>query len=185
MVRCSLRAGIDVAVYGREWDQIIPRRYIRGTYIANAQLAAYYRRCGILLNDHWESMRSFGFISNRVYDASACGTFVISDRVEGFRTIFPDSHEVADSAEELADKVRYFLAHPEERAIRAERARHRVLAEHTFRHRAETIADIARNLMARSGSPVPSIYTPHRLLSRWRAQRAAAALHPVDRERRE
>ena len=36
-----------------------------------------------MLADHWDDMREHGFISNRIYDALACGAVVVSDDVAG------------------------------------------------------------------------------------------------------
>jgi spore maturation protein CgeB len=69
----------DLAVYGRNWrPDLIDPRYVKGEGIPNADLARYYSSAAIVLNDHWEDMRAEGFISNRIYDALACGAFVIS-----------------------------------------------------------------------------------------------------------
>jgi spore maturation protein CgeB len=43
----------------------------------------------VVLNDHWEDMRREGFISNRVFDALACGASVVSDRVSGIEDLAP------------------------------------------------------------------------------------------------
>ncbi len=62
---------------------LIDPRFVRGESIPNADLGRYYSSAAIVLNDHWDDMRAEGFISNRLYDALACGAFVISDHVEG------------------------------------------------------------------------------------------------------
>lgn len=147
MVRDAIRAGVDLAVYGGGWEGIIPSRYVRGSHIPNALLGAYYRRCGVLLNDHWESMRDHGFVSNRLYDAAACGTFVLTDPVLGLERDFPGSHDTARDSEELGNKLRYYLGHPEERRRRGELARQQVLAAHTFAHRARTIVEAVERLL--------------------------------------
>jgi len=48
-------------------------------YIPNEELPAVYASVGVLLNDHWQTMRERGFVSNRLFDALACGTPVISN----------------------------------------------------------------------------------------------------------
>jgi glycosyltransferase involved in cell wall biosynthesis len=149
IVRDCLRAGIDVAVYGSLWEGMIPARCIKGSHVPNEQVGAYYRACGILLNDHWKDMREEGFISNRLYDAAACGAFVLTDPVDGLETEFPGSYDTVDGPAELAAKIRFYLEHPEERARRAALAREQVLASHTFAHRAAEIVDKVQSLMPR------------------------------------
>ena len=53
-------------------------------------------------------MREKGFISNRIFDAVACGSRVISDDVAGLNEIFPNrifSYKNSDELNELIDKI--------------------------------------------------------------------------------
>ena len=65
---------------GKGWNRTSS---IRPTFAANTSrttmLNRYYSSAKIVLNDHWPDMRAHGFLSNRLYDALACGAFVISD----------------------------------------------------------------------------------------------------------
>ena len=45
----------------------------------------------MVLNDHWQSMRANGFISNRLFDVVASGGVVVSDYVAGAEDIFGQS----------------------------------------------------------------------------------------------
>jgi spore maturation protein CgeB len=45
-------------------------------------------------------------------------------------------------AGELRERVRHYLAHPDERAALAAAGRRRVLAEHTYRHRMERLLEL-------------------------------------------
>ena len=125
---------------------MIPAGMIGGTYIDNADLHRWYGSCGVLLNDHWDTMRDSGFLSNRLFDGSAAGAFIITDEVRGLATVFGDAIETAANATELKEKVDYYLANPAEAEERARRARSIVLAGHTFDHRAEQIIETYRQL---------------------------------------
>jgi hypothetical protein len=96
--------------------------------------------------DHWDTMRDSGFLSNRLFDGSAAGAFIITDEVRGLATVFGDAIETAANATELKEKVDYYLANPAEAEERARRARSIVLAGHTFDHRAEQIIETYRQL---------------------------------------
>ncbi|GEO38377.1 hypothetical protein SAE02_25250 [Skermanella aerolata] len=146
IVRWCVETGIDVAVYGSLWDNVIPAKLIGGTYIDNADLHRWYGSCGVLLNDHWDTMRENGFLSNRLFDGSAAGAFIITDEVRGLAAVFGDAIETAADAAELKEKTDYYLANPLEAEERAKRARAIVLAGHTFDHRAEQIIEIHRRL---------------------------------------
>ena len=84
-----------------------------------------------MLNDHWRDMRDEGFISNRIYDALACGAFVLSDEVPGIGEEFDGAVATYDRAEQLEGLIDHFMANPDERRERAARGRAAVLASHT------------------------------------------------------
>ena len=152
MPRWCVEQGLPVSLYGANWDGMIPSSMIAGEYIPNESLNVAYSECSILLNDHWDSMRDYGFLSNRFYDAGACGTFVISDRVVGLDEEFPESIVQVTSAEELSDKVSYFLAHEDERVRLAASIQSTILNRDTFIHRATTFLKTIERLMAERSS---------------------------------
>jgi O-antigen biosynthesis protein len=129
----------DLAVWGGDWDGLIDARHVVGTYLPNAEVRRAYSSAAIVLNDHWEDMRRHGFVSNRLYDAVACGALVISDRLDGVEERFGGAVVTYDGPGELRTIVEHFLAHPEERAARGAAGRELVLAQHTFAHRVDAL----------------------------------------------
>jgi len=136
----------DVAVYGGGWTpELLDPHRLRGEWIPNDQLRRYYSSAGIVLCDHYDDMRDEGFISNRAYDALACGAFVISDRVPAIEEEFDGGLVTYGDADELERLVDRYLDDPDERRQLAERGRAAVLARHTFAHRVDTIiAEVTR-----------------------------------------
>jgi hypothetical protein len=132
----------DLVVYGGRWTpERIDPRYLGGEAIPNAELPAYYGSAEIVLNDHWAAMRREGFLSNRLYDASAAGAFVITDHVDGLEVEFDGGVVGYRDRAELRELIDHFLAAPEERREHARRARRAVLDRHTFDHRARTFVE--------------------------------------------
>lgn len=130
----------DLAVYGRSWTpDLIDPRHVLGEHIPNEELAAYYSGAAIVLNDHWQDMADLGFMSNRLYDAAACGALVVSDHVVGIEDEFDSGVVTFTDATELRATVDRFLGDPAARAEHAARAQAAVLARHTFGHRVEQI----------------------------------------------
>jgi spore maturation protein CgeB len=80
-------------------------------------------------------MQREGFMSNRLYDASAAGAFVITDGVDGLWPEFDGGVVSYETADELRTLIDRFLADPATRSDHAARARAAVLARHTFEHR--------------------------------------------------
>jgi spore maturation protein CgeB len=101
IVRDSIRAGADVALFGHGWEQFVPPSMIRANHLENARLPAAYRSARIVLNDHWDDMKREGFLSNRLFDASAVGARIVSDRVDGIRDVFGAGIRTYSTVEEL------------------------------------------------------------------------------------
>lgn len=138
----------DLAVYGGRWTpERIDLRHLGGEAIPNVDLPAYYGAAAIVLNDHWAGMRREGFLSNRLYDASAAGAFVITDQVDGLEAEFDGGVVGYHDRAELHDLIDHYLARPDERRERAERARRVVLERHTFDHRARRFVELVSSLL--------------------------------------
>lgn len=76
-------------------------------------------------------------LNNRAFDLAAAGCFQVSDNASVIREYFAEDEVLAfDDANEWIEAALYFCAHPEKRQSYRERARQRVLLEHTWDHRA-------------------------------------------------
>lgn len=148
MVKWCVESDLPFDLYGGGWEGILPEGLLRATSIANRDLPAHYAGHLILLNDHWDSMRDNGFLSNRLFDGAAMGTPVITDPVAGLAEVFGDSVATAATAGDFTRLVREALADPAPWLARAARARDIVLAAHTFDHRAATLAALIERLAA-------------------------------------
>jgi spore maturation protein CgeB len=167
VVRLAVESEMPLAVFGTHWPMFIPTNYIRGEYIDNAILRQYYSRCEILLNDHWPSMRARGFISNRLFDGAASGVFIISDAVEDGVEVFGDDLVTYRGQSDFREQVQYYLSHPEERRVRAERLRARVLSAHTFAHRADALLARIKEIDKRKrGTEEPRVHRPENLAAK-------------------
>jgi spore maturation protein CgeB len=103
-----------------------------------------YSSVGVLLNDHWQTMRDWGFVSNRLFDALACGTPVISDDLLELDELFGGAVVEYHDAGELRELVEAALADPVAARDRAARGRDLVREHHTFEHRARELLDALR-----------------------------------------
>lgn len=146
IIKDVLKTEHDVSIYGGGWENFIDEKFIQGEFIDNGELHKYYSSSKILLNDHWQDMLDMDFPSNRLFDALACGTFVISDKIPSAKTIFEDTIITYEDADDLDKKLEYYLAHDEERRAIAERGKELVLNYHTFDNRVDSILDSLKNL---------------------------------------
>jgi spore maturation protein CgeB len=127
----------DLAVYGAGWEGLIDKKYIKGEHIPNNELRKAYSSCKILLCDHWDDMRDKGFLSNRLFDASACGAFIISDKVKGVEDVFGDSVVTYDNPDDLKNVIGYYLGNGFERKDKSSLINNNL--NFTFGERAEFI----------------------------------------------
>ncbi|HET6449024.1 MAG TPA: glycosyltransferase, partial [Conexibacter sp.] len=154
VLRDLLPTARDLAVWGQGWDSLLPDGLRAGQHLPNDEVRRAYSSAGIVLNDHWDDMRAQGIVSNRVYDALACGALVVSDHVPELRERFGDAVVTYRTRAELHDAIERLLADPAERAERAARGRADVLARHTFRHRVDALLASIAPLKTASDRPI-------------------------------
>jgi glycosyltransferase involved in cell wall biosynthesis len=141
VVSDALAAGLRPAIYGGGWRGLVDPELVVADHVGNELLPVVYSSARVVLNDHWRTMRAWGFASNRLYDVLACGTPVISDAMDGIDELFDGAvlqYRTPDELRVLVDEV---LADPEGARQRAERGRSVVLTNHTFDHRARELLD--------------------------------------------
>jgi spore maturation protein CgeB len=86
--------------------------------------------------------------SVRLFEAAACGTPILSDRWAGIETLLLPGEEIllVDSTPDVLQVLRNFGE--DERLRMAERARRRILAEHTAAHRAAEVEGYVLELLS-------------------------------------
>jgi spore maturation protein CgeB len=134
----------DLAVYGAGWEGLIDKKYIKGEHIPNKELRKAYSSCKILLCDHWDDMRDKGFLSNRLFDASACGAFIISDHVKDVEDIFGENLVMYDNPDELKLLLENFLNNKKEREKKSEAGKKVTINQFTYQNQTEKILKIIK-----------------------------------------
>lgn len=144
IIRDLLPCPFNLSIYGTEWEGLVERGYIKGQFIEQDSLHRYYGGAKVLLNDHWDDMRTRGFISNRIFDGLACGAFIVSDQVEGIKSVLGDSVITYSDRADLLDKIAHYLQHEEERRKIALAAIEIIAGRHTFQQRSIEIDRVIR-----------------------------------------
>lgn len=147
IVEDILKTKYDFAVYGKHWDERLDKKHVCGEFIENAHLHKYYASSKVLLNDHWEDMRKWDFPSNRLFDALLSGAFVISDEIPSAKTIFKDSIVTYNGADDLENKIDFYLNNPQEREKKIKKGRKIVLKNHTFDNRVDYVVKSLKKLL--------------------------------------
>jgi spore maturation protein CgeB len=117
-----------------------PANVDRFEHLAPGEHRAFYNRQRYTLNVTRADMRRAGYSpSIRLFEAAACGTPIISDVWPGLETFFEPGREILLAATpEDVEKMLCVFPEAERRRV-GQRARERVLAEHTAAHRAATL----------------------------------------------
>jgi hypothetical protein len=137
----ALAAGLRPRIYGGGWRGLVDADLLVADHVDNEALPTVYSSAGVVLNDHWRTMRAWGFVSNRLFDVLACGTPVISDPVDCMDELFDGAVLTYRTPDELRMLVDDALVDRESARQRAERGRKVVLANHTFDHRASQLIE--------------------------------------------
>ena len=91
-------------------------------------------------------MKDWNFVSNRIFDATACGSFVISDYIPDIEEIYGDNVPMWRSEEELVSLVTYYLSHSDEREAKAKKAQQITLSNFTSERIAKEIIKIIEKI---------------------------------------
>ena len=132
---------------GRGWKHLPEMSYY-------ADLPHFYPRVDI--NFNCTSLQMKGAANQRVFDVPACGAFLLTDYRQQLEGLFALGREVVCYGEpgEIPELVRFYLRHAGARHAVAVASRQRVLAQHTYDARLQTLAAWMRRIYSRD-SAVP------------------------------
>ena len=152
IIRDLLPTKYNLAIYGQGWEGMPAEPFVRANGADYDEVGDLYHNAKIVLNDHWDDMRRWGIVSNRCFDVLAAGGFALSDDLPELAEVFGGTVVTYHSPEDLREKVRHYLEHPEERRALSEKGRRLVLSAHTFRHRMRQLHEVLLSLEADRGN---------------------------------
>lgn len=124
----------------------IPDDWING-YLPYKETAGIYQQSKIALG----IQNARDQVSQRTFEILGSGAFMIASRTEELQRLFKDRKEIAltDSPEETLELVRYYLQHPYLRYTIGQRARQKILNQHTYHHRLAEVWPKLEELLAK------------------------------------
>jgi spore maturation protein CgeB len=137
----------DLKIWGyKDWAQTDLAPFYQG-YIGNGEpMVKVYNACQIAVNIHYHSV-AHG-VNYRTFEIPGCGAFQIVDDRPDVDRLFTIGQEVVTyrfgDVAELREKVRYYLEHPEARAVIARQGQERAHRDHTLRRRMEDLLQIVQ-----------------------------------------
>ncbi len=124
---------LPLAVAGPRWEKAWPpdlrERYVTGGMMKDAAYRESIWRSEV--NLAFVTHKNEDDVAHKAIEIAACGQFLLAERAPGHQACFVEGEEAVffSSAEECAEKARYYLERPEERAriaaagrLRAERS---------------------------------------------------------------
>jgi len=143
--------GLPVGVWGPGWERAADDPHVapmvRGGALRPAAWRALYARCRVALNIHYGSFGpeevSGDLANTRVFEILACGAYQVVDRQGDVLRLFTEGEHLAafSSGEELRARVEEALRNEDLRHTVAVSGRARVLAHHTYEHRARHLVE--------------------------------------------
>jgi hypothetical protein len=135
----------DLEVVGKGWEKYISRKQIKAQSLTHEQVANEYKNTKVVLCDHWSDMATQGFISNRIFDALACGATVVSDYVAGIENYFNNSVITYNNPSELEVILKEVFSSDSENPVSQEVADD-IAKNHTFLNRAKALISEANKI---------------------------------------
>jgi spore maturation protein CgeB len=147
--RLFARLGLPgMKIWGNDWPKDCAALSLvqeNGRRVTTEETAKIYNAGKVNLNlhssPHHDDVNPHGdFVNPRTFEIAACGAFQLVDHRSELNELFAVGDELAvfHNGDEIPPLVNYYLTHEEERRNLAQRARQRVLREHTYTHRMQT-----------------------------------------------
>jgi spore maturation protein CgeB len=142
--------GFDLKIWGSDWDgetALAPRIQFGGRRVSAEESVKVFCASKINLNLHSgldpaHLVPAGDFVNPRTFELAMCGAFQLVSGRELLPEVFAaDELAVFTDMAGLRQAAAHYLAHPEERAAMAARARARALAEHTYGARMAALLD--------------------------------------------
>lgn len=126
----ALEAKLPVEIYGRFWAGNIDDGYLKGEYISDTDLGAYFSSAKINLVNVSAHESEIGIIPSRVFDIAASKGFMIAPYNKEIEAVFGDSIPMFKNADELKALYNQYINNPKARAEKAEKAYRIAVAEY-------------------------------------------------------
>lgn len=143
----ELRPQLELKIWGARWegcgDPVLLNRWQLGPLNGPAYSRALQAvRINLaLMSGPWAGASQGDFVTTRSFQIPACGGFMLHERNPEVLGLYEEGKEMAcfGSAKEAAEKIDYYLAHPEERQAIAAAGHARAVPAYSYRARMEAL----------------------------------------------
>ncbi len=142
--------GMDFKLWGSDWEDSAALKQVlqrEGQRIAPEEAIQIFNATAVNVNLHSSvkvdpPVQPGDFVNPRTFELAACGAFQVVDQRELLGELFADD-ELATftTIQEMKARIEHFVNDPEARQAYADKARARVLKDHTYARRMEQLLD--------------------------------------------
>lgn len=118
----AVEAKLPVEIFGRFWVGNIDDGHLKGEYIHDNDLGAYFSSAKINLVNISQRESEIGIIPSRVYDIAASKGFMLAPYNKEIEAVFGDSIPMFKNADELKTLYNKYINDAKARAEKAEKA---------------------------------------------------------------
>jgi spore maturation protein CgeB len=136
----QLRSYRTVICGDKGWRKLVGNSFtLKPALNYYSELPRFYSTCSVNFNA--TSLQMGTAVNQRLFDVPACGGFLLTDHQESLEDLFVVGEEVItyQDRSEIPELVRFYLDNPTAREKVIARGRDRVLCQHTYRHRLQTM----------------------------------------------
>jgi spore maturation protein CgeB len=141
-----LEADIPIKIFGSYWPRWLKspevRKHHTWRYITGDEKAREFRAAGLVLNSLYPA--EVDGYNARVFEATGCGAAVLTEARPELEEWFVSGQEVQtySTFDELLERARWLLDHPDEGREMGDAAAKRAHAEHTYSHRFRVMFEV-------------------------------------------
>ncbi len=131
----------DFAVWGPGWEKascFLKKHIVASLGLKYEEWLKIYSSAKIVVMAHYQDGKNPCYqASPRVYEALACGSFLLCDRQKDALSLFEEGKHLAvyDNSSDLKEKAEYYLSNNDERIKIAAEGREKAVNQHTYQLR--------------------------------------------------
>ena len=139
-------SGIQVTCFGHGWENGPVDAEQIPTIIRNSKISLNFGDSNWLLKGILPTRSRQ--IKARVFEVPGYGGFLMTEKAKHIQTFLQPGEEIVlfDGQADLAEKIRYFLAHPTERDKIADAGHRKIRSQHTYDHRFKALFRVAQRI---------------------------------------
>jgi len=142
-------ADFNLGVWGPYWQKLAPESPLKQKAVDSKinynQWVKIFNGSKINVVVHYQDGKvACHQASPKLYEAMACGCFVLCDRQKDALSLFKDKHHLVffENEVDLREKINYYLIHDKERKDIALAGQQEVLSRHTYQDRLKLMIEI-------------------------------------------